>query len=172
MTAFPAIHPVRRKTLRLTALLRLLLALLVPAAAQADPQALTAAALAPPVARVFAPAGLALGGHDAVAYFTESRAVPGNPAMALRWRGAVWRFASPANLAAFESNPTAYAPQFGGYCAYAMSQGMALSGDPTAFAVLDGRLYLAHNPEILRQLASDPARVIDMARRFWPELRR
>lgn len=136
------------------------------------PQPLAAAALAVPVARVFAPAGLALNGHDPVAYFVEGRAVPGQPGLALRWRGAVWRFASPANLAAFEANPTAYAPQFGGYCAYAMSRGAALPGDPQAFAVLDGRLYLAHNREVLRLFAADPGPVIEAALRLWPALRR
>lgn len=142
------------------------------AAAAAVPQALHAAALAAPVARVFAPAGLALGGHDAVAYFIEGRAVPGLPSLALRWRGAVWRFATATNLAVFEGNPTAFAPQFGGYCAYGLSLGLALAGDPTAFAIVDGRLYLAHSTDFLRLLAADAAAVTEAARRAWPGLRR
>ncbi|MCL4188984.1 MAG: YHS domain protein [Rhodobacteraceae bacterium] len=136
------------------------------------PQALHAAALSAPVARVFAPAGLALGGHDAVAYFTEGRAVAGLPSLALRWRGAVWRFATAGNLATFEGNPTAYAPQFGGYCAYGLSRGLALPGDPTAFAIVEGRLYLAHSVDVLRLLSSDATTVTEAARRVWPGLRR
>lgn len=145
-----------------------------PAAAAAGGIVATlhAAALAAPVARVFAPAGLALGGHDAVAYFTEGRAVPGLPSLALRWRGAVWRFASAANLSTFEGNPTAFAPQFGGYCAYGLSRGLALPGDPAAFAIVDGRLYLAHSGDFLRLFAASPAAVAEAARRAWPALRR
>jgi len=141
-------------------------------AAAGVPAALHAAALSAPVARVFAPAGLALGGNDAVAYFTEGRAVAGLPSLALRWRGAVWRFATAGNLATFEGNPTAYAPQFGGYCAYGLSRGLALPGDPTAFAIVEGRLYLAHSADVLRLLAADAAAVTEAARRAWPGLRR
>lgn len=173
MTPAAAVRPVPGLPLHLAGLLAVLLVLLLPAGARGQtPQPLAASAFAPPVARVFAPAGLALGGHDAVAYFTEGRAVPGNPALAVRWRGAVWRFASAANLSAFEGNPTAYAPQFGGYCAWGMSEGLALPGDPAAFAVVDGRLYLAHDAEMLGRLLAEPARRIEAARRHWPELRR
>lgn len=138
-----------------------------PAAAGDD-----AAPLALPVPRLFAPEGLALGGHDAVAYFTESRAVAGLPEHALRWRGAVWRFASAANLAAFERDPTAYAPAFGGYCAAAMSRGIALPADPARFAVIGGRLYLAHDAEALARLLADPEGVIAAAAAAWPALHR
>jgi hypothetical protein len=84
----------------------------------------------------------------------------------------VWRFASPANLAAFEANPTAYAPQFGGYCALGVSEGVAVGGDPHNFAILDGRLYLASTPEGLARLVSEAARRVELARRHWPAIRR
>ncbi|MCC6305235.1 MAG: YHS domain protein [Rhodobacteraceae bacterium] len=138
----------------------------------AMPAALAAAALSAPVARFFAPAGIALGGHDAVAYFTEGRPVPGLPSLALRWRGAVWRFATSGNLDTFEGNPTAFAPDLGGYCAFGLSRGLVVPGDPTAFAIVNGRLYLAHDAEVLRLIVADPAAVIEAARRAWPGLRR
>ncbi|MDA0963375.1 MAG: YHS domain-containing (seleno)protein, partial [Proteobacteria bacterium] len=76
----------------------------------------------------FAPEGLALSGHDAVAYLREDRAVRGSANHAVMWKGAVWRFASEDHRAAFEMNPKAYAPQYGGYCALSVSRGEIASG--------------------------------------------
>ena len=119
----------------------------------------------PPVAAV---GGVAAGGYDVVAYFTQGEPVPGDPAHALKWRGAVWLFASAESQLAFEMNPRAYAPRFGGYCAFALSQGRLALADPAAFAIHEGRLYLAHSPAVLDRWRADPARFIDAARAEWP----
>jgi len=121
---------------------------------------------------VHAIGGFALGGHDVVAYFTEGRPVPGDRRHALKWRGAVWLFASPETLLAFEMNPRAYAPRFGGYCAWALSEGKLASGDPAAFAIRDNRLYVAHSPEFLARWLDDPEGRIDAARARWPAILR
>ena len=92
--------------------------------------------------------GLAVRGYDAVAYFTVQNAVEGNPQFAYAWNGAKWLFSSAENLEKFKSNPTAYAPQFGGYCAYAVSHGHTADGDPQAWKVVNGKLYLNYSPEV------------------------
>lgn len=119
---------------------------------------------------VHAPDGLAIGGYDAVAYFSEGRAVPGQRTHAVKWRGAIWLFSAPETLAAFEMNPRAYAPRFGGYCAYALSEGRLAAGDPLAFAIRDGRLYLAHSPRYLALWSADPAGRIGLAEGYWPAI--
>lgn len=100
------------------------------------------------VTRFFETNNGAIAGFDPVAYFTEGRAVKGTLGHALRWRAANWYFASEANLAAFEMDPDAYAPQYGGYCAYAMTMGQLVPSQPEAFTLFRNRLYLTENFEV------------------------
>jgi YHS domain-containing protein len=85
---------------------------------------------------------IAINAHDPVAYFTESRPVPGVADHAVTWNGAAWHFASAENAALFRASPEAYAPVFGGYCAYAASRGYLAPTIPEAWTVHNGRLYL------------------------------
>ena len=110
----------------------------------------------------------ALGGHDAVAYFTEGKPVEGSKAFSLEWQGATWRFASRANLEAFRADPAAYAPQYGGHCAYAVAYGGTAPGDPEVWRIVDGKLYLNLNPEIGRRWAKDIPGFIEKADANWP----
>ena len=73
---------------------------------------------------------VAVKGADVVAYFTQKRSVIGKAQFSHRWKGRVWRFSSAAHLAAFKANPEKYAPQFGGYCAYAVSRGYTAKSSP------------------------------------------
>ena len=75
---------------------------------------------------------LAVGGFDPVAYFTQSEAVAGSKDITAEWDGATWRFASAENRDTFLANPEAYAPQYGGYCAYAAAQGYVAPTVPQA----------------------------------------
>ena len=86
------------------------------------------------------PSDLAVSGYDAVAYFTEGRAVEGSDDFKLEHNGAEWRFASAENREAFAANPVKYAPQYGGYCAWAVSQGYTASTDPEAWKNVEGKL--------------------------------
>lgn len=138
---------------------------LVTALALAAVQTPAASAEEPPVYMV---EGLALAGYDVVTYFTESRPVTGKRAHALKWRGAIWLFSSPETQMAFEMNPRAYMPRFGGYCAFAMSQGRLVAADPMAFTIHDGRLYLAHTPDLMARWRADPTGFIRAARAEWP----
>ncbi|AAV94451.1 twin-arginine translocation pathway signal sequence domain protein, putative [Ruegeria pomeroyi DSS-3] len=118
----------------------------------------------------YADDGAAIRGYDTVAYFTQGAPVQGAPAIAVMWKGAVWHFASHENRAAFEANPRAFAPQFGGYCAYAVARGYTTDTDPTAWRIVDGELFLIHSPEVARLWAEDIAGNIAGARRNWPSV--
>lgn len=84
----------------------------------------------------------AIGGHDAVSYFTEGAPTQGKAKYHVFWNGAVWFFSSEANRDAFSANPAAYAPQYDGYCAWAASQNYKRPGDPTVWQIVDNKLYL------------------------------
>ncbi len=117
---------------------------------------------------VYAPDGVAIAGYDPVAYFIDNRPVPGTPHNALRWRGATWYFADAKNMEAFEMNPAAYAPQYGGYCAYALSKGTLASSSPEAFTIHDGALYLNNSIGVRTIWQSDMDGNIRRANANWP----
>jgi YHS domain-containing protein len=111
---------------------------------------------------------LAIDGHDAVAYFKTGQPVKGVPEHALSWNGASWHFASPENKAAFAENPQAFAPQYGGYCAWAVSEGYTAKGDPKHWRIVDGKLYLNYNASVQKDWAKDiPARIAK-GDKNWP----
>ena len=97
----------------------------------------------------------AVGGYDAVAYHTEGEAVRGERAFTTSWNGADWRFASQANLDLFIADPERYAPAYGGYCAWAVSEGYTAKGDPNHWNIVDGVLYLNYNREIKERWTQD-----------------
>jgi hypothetical protein len=112
----------------------------------------------------------ALSGYDAVAYFSEGRAVKGDRTFEHQWLGATWRFASAANRDTFAADPGRYAPQYGGYCAYAVSQGYTADVDPEAFSVVNGRLYLNYSKSVKRKWDTDQAGYIGKGDANWPKL--
>ncbi|MEZ5856428.1 MAG: YHS domain-containing (seleno)protein [Hyphomicrobiaceae bacterium] len=114
--------------------------------------------------------GVAVGGYDPVAYFTEKRAVKGNPAVAFDYDGAKWFFASEANREAFKAAPEKYAPQYGGYCAWAVSQGYTAKGDPDAWTVHDGKLYLNYNASVRRDWSKNIPDNVAKGDANWPKV--
>jgi YHS domain-containing protein len=114
--------------------------------------------------------GLALKGYDPVAYFVDGRAVEGSPALPYEWNGATWRFASAANRERFIRNPKAYAPQFGGYCAWAVSRNYTADIDPDAFDVVAGKLYLNYSKLVQLRWKMNRDENIRKAQRNWPRL--
>jgi len=125
-----------------------------------------------PVPPVNAENGLAIRGYDPVAYFTTGMPQPGQPEFSLSWRGATWRFASAENLQTFRGDPEHYAPRYGGYCAWAVSQGYTAPIDPTVWNVVDGRLYLNFDADVQARWQKDIPGNIASADRNWPELHR
>lgn len=91
--------------------------------------------------------GLALAGYDPISYFPEGGGEPreGEPELALRHRGIVYRFATPANRERFEAAPDGYEPSYGGWCAYAMVKGDEVEVDPKSFLIEDGKLRLFYD---------------------------
>lgn len=115
--------------------------------------------------------GVALKGFDAVAYFAVENAVEGNPRYEYAWNGAKWLFANAANLAKFKQNPEAYAPQYGGYCSFAVSKGYTADGDPNAWKIVDGKLYLNYNPEVKEMWEKDQQQNIKKGEEHWVEFK-
>lgn len=110
----------------------------------------------------------AAGGYDAVAYFTEGRPVEGRREFTHSWRGATWRFANEKNRDLFKASPETYAPQYGGHCAWAVSQGYTAKGDPRHWKIVNGRLYLNYNAGVHRTWEKDASRLIASGDRNWP----
>ncbi len=115
--------------------------------------------------------GTAVGGYDAVAYHTQGEAVPGDPSITLSHEGATWRFASEANRAAFEADPSAYAPEYGGHCAWAAAQGYLAQGDPEIWRIIDGRLFLNATEGVNRRWLRNLDAFIVQADANWPSLK-
>lgn len=112
--------------------------------------------------------GVALRGYDAVAYATDGAAVTGQDAYQTTWNGAHWLFASAAHRDQFAAAPQKYAPQFGGYCAWAVSRGYTADGDPEAWKIVDGRLYLNYSKRVQKMWEQDVAGNIAKGEANWP----
>jgi YHS domain-containing protein len=113
---------------------------------------------------------LALDGYDPVAYFKSGKATKGSASHASSWNSASWHFASADNKAAFDANPQAYAPQFGGYCAWAVSEGYTAKGDPNIWRIVGGKLYVNYNASVQRDWAKDTAGNIAKGEKNWPKV--
>ncbi len=114
--------------------------------------------------------GVAIHGYDPVAYFTEEAPVEGDPAYTASYEGATYHFASAENRDRFEADPAAYAPAYGGYCAFGVSVGRKFDVDPTAWKVVDGTLYLNLNHDVQRRWSQDVPGHIARADDQWPQI--
>ena len=112
----------------------------------------------------------AVGGYDSVAYFTESKPVKGEKKFSTHYMGAEWRFSSEENKALFTADPEKYAPQYGGYCAWAVADNSFAKGDPKQWSIVDGKLYLNYNAEIKSKWSQDSAELIVKGDNNWPNL--
>lgn len=112
--------------------------------------------------------GVALRGYDPVSYFTEGKPQPGVPAHSYVYKGSKFQFASADNQKLFVGNPDKYAPQFGGFCSYGTAQGYKVSTQPDAFSVVDGKLYLNYNREVVKIWQQDVPGNIVKAEENWP----
>ncbi len=104
-----------------------------------------------------------------VAYFEEGRPVEGSSEFETEWQGATWKFSSAENLAKFKADPEAYAPQYGGYCAWAMARSYFASADPDNWAIVDGKLYLNYNDDVQSKWEADIPGFIEKADVKWSE---
>ena len=114
--------------------------------------------------------GLAISGYDPVAYFTDAKPAKGSADFAFKWNGAEWRFASADHLAKFKAGPEKYAPQYGGYCAWAVSQGHTAGIDPAAWKIVGGKLYLNYDLDVQAKWQKDIPGNIVKADANWPKV--
>ena len=112
----------------------------------------------------------AVGGYDPVAYFKDGKPVAGKSDVTWTWKGATWRFASAENREIFKQTPEAYAPAYGGYCAWAVSQGYTAKGDPKYWKIVDGRLYLNYDGRVQNDWEKDIPGNISKANTNWPKV--
>ncbi|WP_426369192.1 YHS domain-containing (seleno)protein [Pseudocolwellia sp. HL-MZ7] len=112
---------------------------------------------------------IAIDGYDTVAYFTQNKAVEGDKAFKVKWRDAYWYFDNKENKALFEAAPEKYAPQYGGWCAYAMvDEGNTVRIDPDAFHIYENKLYLNYSKSVNEKWLKDKLTMIKDADYYYP----
>lgn len=111
--------------------------------------------------------GLAIGGYDPVAFFTQSKPVKGSAQFQSSYKGATYYFASAADKATFDAAPAKYEPQFGGFCA---SRGKIVPIDVDAFQIVNGRLLLQYDLDVKDKFNKDQAGNLAKADQNWPDL--
>ena len=113
-------------------------------------------------------------GYDVVSYF-KNKPLKGNTNFIIEYEGAKFRFSSNENLKAFNKNPTKYIPQYGGYCAYAMSYGDKVKIDPETYEIRDEKLYLFYNSwgtnTLSKWLSENPKELKTHADKNWDEVK-
>lgn len=114
--------------------------------------------------------GLAVKGYDVVAYFTDGKAVEGSSSFTVEHGGVTYRFASAAHRDAFVKEPARYAPQFGGFCAWAVSRNYTADVDPQAWKIVEGKLYLNYSPSVQAKWSEDIPGNISKGQANWPAL--
>jgi YHS domain-containing protein len=114
--------------------------------------------------------GMALDGQDVVAYFTQNKLVNGVQQFKHNWGGTNWLFSSAANRDLFAQNPEKYAPQYGGYCAQAASEGKLAATKPDAWKIVNGKLYLNYDKTVQTQWMTDIPGHIALANKNWPSI--
>ena len=114
--------------------------------------------------------GFAIKGYDTVAYFTESKPVKGSEEYAYDWNHGKWLFSSQENLDLFKANPEKYAPQFGGYCAWAVAREGFAPIQVEQWSIVDDKLYLNFNKKIAKRWNKKRDAFIEAGHKNWPEL--
>jgi YHS domain-containing protein len=117
---------------------------------------------------VFEKLDKAIRGYDPVAYFTEGKPIEGKEKLVYNWNNASWYFSSAQNLNLFKANPGKYAPQYGGYCAYGLSNGYKASTVPEAWTIVNGKLYLNYSLKVRYTWEKNRTERIANADKNWP----
>ncbi len=119
----------------------------------------------------FIHSGKAIRGYDPVAYFTEGKPAKGDEKLVYTWNNANWYFSSQKNLGLFKANPEKYAPQYGGYCAFGLSNGYKAPTDADAWTIENGKLYLNYNLQVRNEWTKEKKQRIEKADKNWPEVK-
>jgi YHS domain-containing protein len=113
---------------------------------------------------------VAVSGYDPVAYFAEHKAVQGDAQYSTSYQGAEWRFSTAAHRDAFVADPARYAPQYGGYCAWAVAQGSTASADPMRWRIVNDKLYLNYDADVQKKWEANIPEFIQQANKNWPSV--
>jgi hypothetical protein len=132
--------------------------------------ALAVSAHAADLVNVSGASNIAVSGYDTVAFFTDNKAVNGDPFITATYQGATYIFASKEHKELFEAAPEKYAPQCGGYCAFGVSVGALFPVDINTWQIRDGKLYLNLNKAILKKFNADFDANVAKANKNWPDL--
>ena len=114
---------------------------------------------------------LAIKGYDPVAYFTDAGAVQGSPEFTATYKNAIYQFSSSENRDQFRADPQAYAPQYGGYCAFGVAMGKKFETDPNAWKIEDGKLYLNLDKSVQKRWLEDTQVFIQDANTNWTSIK-
>jgi YHS domain-containing protein len=113
---------------------------------------------------------LAIKGYDPVAYFTMSQPIKGDVNYTATYKGAIYQFVSEDNRDVFRNNPEKYAPQFGGHCAFGVSMGQKFDTDPTAWKIIEDKLYLNLNAQVQQRWLKNTDALINQANDNWENI--
>jgi len=115
---------------------------------------------------------VAIQGYDPVGYFENNKAIEGNKEIKTELNGAIYYFSSESNKALFLKNPAQYEPQFGGFCAYGMSEGYEASIQPEAFTIVDNKLFLNYNLKVKEMWSKEQTARIEKAFENWEKIQK
>ena len=112
--------------------------------------------------------GLAIGGYDPVAFFTDGKPMEGSADFEFRYGGAIWRFSNIGNRDAFAERPDIYMPRFGGYDPTIVARGVATPGNPNVWLIAEQQLFLFYDHDHLEKFVADSSHLLAEAERKWP----
>lgn len=113
---------------------------------------------------------IAIKGYDSVAYFKDARALKGNESFSFQWHDMTWYFVTRENMNLFAANPEKYAPQYDGWCAWAMTEARKAVTNPEIWKIVDGRLYLQCSASAMEKWNRDIPGNIQKADENWLKL--
>ena len=114
--------------------------------------------------------GVIINGYDPVAFFTDNKPVKGDPSFKYNYEEATYYFASQEHLDLFKNDPEKYKPQFGAWCAYAVSLGRTAPIDVNTFSIVNGRLVIQHNKKAVKGWNENVQGNLKLADKYWPEV--
>lgn len=120
---------------------------------------------------VFVADSAAIRGYDPVAFFGEQKPVLGSRTISYQWNGALWYFVNEENKKAFVADPEKYAPQYGGYCAFGMSNGYKAPTQIETWTIVDGKLYFNYNKQVQKDWNAKRTELIQKADQNWPKVK-
>ncbi len=111
--------------------------------------------------------GVILAGYDTVSYFTKDAPVQGYSGISSVYNGAIYHFASEENRDLFKANPSKYAPQYGGFCAFGTTISKKIPINPTQYEVIDGKLFVQSSAKAFELFQPEKANKIITANKNW-----